>query len=146
MFFEEYKCDIASYADNNTLHTYDSDLYTFLSKLKNYTDSLFLRFKGNHMEPNGDKCHLLVITEKSVSININGSNVRNKKEQKVLGIKFDSSLSFEGHIASPCKKASPKLHALARIVNYMDLQKRKVLMKAFITPPIQFFFINLDVN
>ena len=98
------------------------------------------------MEPNGDKCHLLVITEKSVSINLNGSNVRNKKEQKVLGIKFDSSLSFEGHIASPCKKASPKLHALARIVNYMDLQKGKVLMKAFITPPIQFFFINLDVN
>ena len=45
---------------------------------------------------------------------------------------FDSSLSFEGHIANLCKKASQKLHALARIVNCMDLPKRKVLMKAFI--------------
>ena len=54
------------------------------------------------MKPNGDKCHLLVTTEKSVSINIDGSNVTNKKEQKLLGIKFDSSLSFEGHITSPC--------------------------------------------
>ena len=26
MFFEKYECDIASYADDNTPHTYDSDL------------------------------------------------------------------------------------------------------------------------
>ena len=85
------------------------------------------------MTPNGDKCHLLVTTKKSVSINTDGKNVANKKEQKLLGIKFDSSLSIEGHITNLCKKASQKLHALARIVNYMDLPKRKVLMKAFIT-------------
>ena len=53
------------------------------------------------MKPNGDKCHLLVTTEKPVSVNIDGSNVENKKEQKLLSIKFDSSLSFKGHIASP---------------------------------------------
>ena len=133
MFFEKYECDIASYADDNTPHTYVSDLYTVLSKLKNCTDSLFTWFKENHMKPNGDKCHLLVTTEKSVSINIDGSNLENKKEQKLLGKKFDSSLSFKGHITSLCKKASQKLHALARIVNNMDLPKRKVLMKAFIT-------------
>ena len=85
------------------------------------------------MKLNGDKCHLLVTTEKSVCINIDGSNVTNKKKQKLLGIKFDSSLSFEGHITNLCKKASQKLHALARIVNYMDLPKKNVLMKAFIT-------------
>ena len=85
------------------------------------------------MKPNGDKCHLLVTTEKSVSINIDGSNVENKKEQKLLGIKFDFSLSFKGPITSLCEKASQKLHALARIANYMDLLKREVLLKAFIT-------------
>ena len=73
------------------------------------------------MKPNGDKWYLLVTTEKSVSINIDGSNVTNKREHKLLGIKFDSSLSFEGHITNLCKKASQKLDALARIVNYMDL-------------------------
>ena len=81
------------------------------------------------MKSNNDKCHLLVTTEKSVSINIDGSNVTNK----LLGIKFDSSLTFEGHITNLCKKASQKLHALARIVSYMDLPKRKVLIKTFIT-------------
>ena len=85
------------------------------------------------MNPNGDKCCLLVTTEKLVSINIDGRNVTNKKEQKLLSIKFDSSLSFEGHITNICRKASQTLHALARIVNHMDLPKRKILMKAFIT-------------
>ena len=74
-------------------------------------------FKKKHMKPNIDKCHLLVTTEKPVSINIDGSYVKNKKKQKLLGIKLDSSLSFEGHINSLCKKASQKVHALARIVN-----------------------------
>ena len=55
MFFEKYECDIASYAVDNTPHTYDSDLYTVLSKLKNCKDSLFTWFNRNHMKPNGDK-------------------------------------------------------------------------------------------
>ena len=132
MFFEKCERDIASYADDNTPNTYDSDLYTVLSKLKNCTDSLFTCFKENRMKPNVDKCHLLGTTEKSVSINIVGSSVTNEKEQKLLGIKFNSPLFFEGHITSVCEKASQKLHALARIVNYIDLPKRKVLTKAFI--------------
>ena len=32
----------------------------------------------------------------------------NKKEHKLLGITFDSSISFEGHTTSLCKKASQK--------------------------------------
>ena len=31
------------------------------------------------MKPNGDKCHLLVTTEKSVSVNIDGSNIKNSQ-------------------------------------------------------------------
>ena len=75
MFLEKQEYDIASYADDNTPHTYDSDLYTFLSNLKNHTDSLFTWLKENNMKPNNDKCHLLVTTEKSIIINIDGSNV-----------------------------------------------------------------------
>ena len=89
MFLEKYECDLASYADDDSSHTYDSDLHTVLSKLKNCTYCLLTWFKENHMKPNGDECHLIVITEKLVCINIDGSNVTNKKEQKLLGIKFD---------------------------------------------------------
>ena len=132
IFFEKYECDIASYADDNTPHTYDSDLYTVWNKLKNCADNLFTWFKENHLKPNGDKYHLLVTTGKSGSIKIDGINVEKRKEQNLLGINVDSSVSFKGHITSLCKKDSQKLRALKRIVNYMDFPKRKVLMKAFI--------------
>ena len=34
MSFEKYECDITSYADDNTPHTYDSDLYNVLKQAK----------------------------------------------------------------------------------------------------------------
>ena len=69
----------------------------------------------------------------AVSAKIGKFVISNSNEEKLLGIKIDTKLSFENHVSSLCKKASQKLHALARIVNYMDLSKRKSLMKAFVT-------------
>ena len=55
----------------NTPYTYDSDLCTVLRKLKNFfTDNLFTWYQENHIKPYGEECHLLVTTEKSVSVNI----------------------------------------------------------------------------
>ena len=68
------------------------------------------------MKVNGDKYHLLVTTEKSVSINTDGSNVANKKEQKLLGIKFDSFISTKGlgdwQIKSSFKQLLEKDHSV----------------------------------
>ena len=60
------------------------------------------------MKPNVDKCPLLVTIEKSVSADIYRSNVKNKKEQMLLGLRFDSSLSFEDHITRITSQVSVK--------------------------------------
>ena len=49
------------------------------------------------------------------------------KKKKLVGISIDITLSFEHHILSLCKKASQKLHALARIAQHMDFEKRRFL-------------------
>ena len=85
------------------------------------------------MKANADKCHLLVTRDTDVTAKIGEFDVKNSREEKLLGVKIDSKLSFENHVSSLCKKASQKLHALARVVNFMDLAKRKKLMKAFMT-------------
>ena len=85
------------------------------------------------MKANADKFHLLVTRDTDVTAKIGEFDVKNSREEKLLGVKIDSKLSFENHVSSLCKKASQKLHALARVVNFMDLAKRKSLMKAFIT-------------
>ena len=85
------------------------------------------------MKANADKCHLLVTRDTDETAKIGEFDVKNSREEKLLGVKIDIKLSFENHVSSLCQKASQKLHALARVVNFMDLAKHKSLMKAFIT-------------
>ena len=51
----------------------------------------------------------------------------------LFGITIDSNLTFENHINNICKRASQKLNALARVAPYMNTQKRRILMKSFVT-------------
>ena len=119
--FWDYKCDIASYADNNTPYTSDISLNLILEKLESSTHHLFRWFKEKHMKANPDKYNLLVTTNALTFVNINSFQITNSTEEKLLGIKFDSKLSFQNHASSLCKKASQKLHALTRIANYVNL-------------------------
>ena len=96
-------------------------------------------FSWKSHESNADKCHLLVTTKSAVSANIGEFVINNSNEEKLLGIKIDTKLSFENHVSSLCKKASQKLHALTRIANYVDLRKRKCLMKALITSQFNYY-------
>ena len=52
---------------------------------------------------------------------------------KLLGVNLEGRLNFDYHVNTLLKKANKKYHALARLCNYMDTKKRRVLMKAFIT-------------
>ena len=78
------------------------------------------------MKANPDKRLFLVTTNASTSV-INSFQTTNRTEEKLLIIKFDSKLSFENHVSSLCIKASENW-----IVNYMNLSKRKALMKTFV--------------
>ena len=90
-------------------------------------------FRNNHMKVNADNCHLLLTRDTNVTAKTGKFDVKNSRKEKILGIKIDTKLSFENHVSSLWKKANQKLHALARVVNFMDLTQRKSLMKAFIT-------------
>ena len=133
MFYDIDNCDIASNADDNTPYTSDFNLEEVIQKLASTTNNLFEWFKNNHMKANADNCHLLVTADTDVTAKIGELDVKNSREEKLLGVKIDTKLSFENHVSSLCKKISQKLHALTRVVNVMDLAKRKSLMKAFVT-------------
>ena len=84
------------------------------------------------MKANADKCHILVTGNYEVSANINEFETESSKKEKLLGISIDTTPFLEHHITSLSKKASQKLHALARIAHYMDFEKGRSLMKAFV--------------
>ena len=129
MFSDTDDCDIASYADDNTPDASSSNLDALINKLEKSNKNLFQWFRNNNMKANADKCHLLVTGNYEVSADF---EIESSKKEKLLGISIDTALSFEHHITSLCKKNSQKLHALARIAHYMDFEKRRSLMKAFV--------------
>ena len=61
-------------------------------KLESSIHDLFRWFKENHMKANSDQCHLLVTTNALTSVNINGLQITNNTEEKLLGIKINSKL------------------------------------------------------
>ena len=65
---------------------------------------------------------------------IGEANVKECKEEKLLGMIFDQTLSFKQHVKTLCKKASQKLHALPRISCYMGTENLEQVMQAFVLP------------
>ena len=69
---------------------------------------------------------------------INDAVLTSSAEEKLLGITLDSELKFENHITDICNKASQKMHVLSKITSYMSLNKRRLLMKAFVEPQFNY--------
>ena len=70
--------------------------------------------------------------KKMRSINVRNETISISSNQKPLGIHFHSNFRFDDHVASLSKKASQKLNALMRVVQYMSLAQRRSMMKTFV--------------
>ena len=106
---------------------------TVLTQLENESKLLLNWISNNQLKANPNKFHL-VLSEKdtSLSIQVAGFDIKNQQSAKLLGIKIDSKLTFNEHVSDLCCKASQKLHALARVRNFMSLKQRKIIMRTFI--------------
>ena len=104
-----------------------------LEKLEKGILSMFDWFSENFLKANADKCHLIASSKVPVHIQISEIKVTSESRVKLLGIHIDDRLNFDYHVSQLCKKASKKLHALARIFKYVETSKRRILVNAFIS-------------
>ena len=132
LFIENSDIDIANYADNNTPYACSSDLDSVIFKLQKNTEKFFRWFYNNNLISNAEKCNLIASTKKNLEIQVSSCLIRNADSVKLLGIHLNNDLNFDYHVIQLCKKASKELHALARIAKYIDINKRRMLMKAFV--------------
>ena len=151
LFHEVKDIDINNYADDNTPYACASDISIIVSKLESGTNTLCKWFKENHLKFNADKCHLVTSSNEPVSVTISGLPVVNEKRVKLLGINIEGRLGFDFHVNKLCNKASKKLNALARICNYMNIDQKRKIMKAFITSqfsfcPLVWMFNSRNIN
>ena len=133
MFYFLVNFQSSNYADDSTPYSGKIDARSFAEELEISFSILFTWLKNNYIKANTGKCHLLLSGKKSLTANIDGSVIESEDNQILLGITIESSLSFNKHINNLCKKTSAKLKALARISGYMNLLKRGIILKSFIT-------------
>ena len=101
--------------------------------LENDSIQLFKWFSDNQMKASKDKCHFVISNNKKGSMKTVNIELENTSSEKLLGILFDSKLTFKEHLEGIIKKARRKVNVLSRITPCMNLTKRKLLMNSFFT-------------
>ena len=151
LFFDDIDIDLANYADDTTPYAYDLELDKVIESLEKNIDKLFHWFSDNFLKANPDKCHLLINTDENIALKIKNEAIANSSNEKLLGILFSNELDFDEHVTLLCRKASQKLIALARVVHYMNLVQRLLIMNAFIFSqfeycPLAWMFLSRKLN
>ena len=128
LFFIHSDIDIANFADDNMPYLSAKNVEDVIESLERASVSLFRWFENNLLKGNSDKCHFLVSTSQEVSVNVNNFKIKNSDCENV---KFDCKLRFDQHITDLCRRASRKIQALARVMPFTNLPKRRLLMNSF---------------
>ena len=78
--------------------TRSNDINGLIKSLEKAAKGLMVKwFDDNPMKSNPEKCHLLFSTNVNIAIRIRNFEIENNKREKLLGIQFDSKLSFDYH-------------------------------------------------
>ena len=84
------------------------------------------------MKANNNKSHLLLSCNEASTLVIDDSSIKTNTKEVLFGITIDKDLKFDDHVNSLSEKAYQKLDALARLAPYINVAKRRIIMKAII--------------
>ena len=132
LFYFLEDLDIASYADDTTIYTVKENKESVINALEASSLPLFTWFNNNFMKANSDKSHILLSCSEPSTALIDGSSIESNTKEILLGITIDRDLKFDEHVNNLCKKACQKLNALVRLAPFMNVDKKRMIMKAFI--------------
>ena len=132
LFLECEDDNISSYADDTTPYSCAQDISSVISELQRIAKNIFDWCRNNHMKANPEKCHVILSSNTQREIRFANASIASSPSEKLLGITLDSELKFEEHINKICNIVNKKLNALHRIGSHMSLDKRKMLLRAFI--------------
>ena len=136
LLFNIHLCDLFyaddTTADNTKIYTENEEKESVISALETSSSLLFGWFNNNFMKANSDKSHLIMSCTEATTAMIDGLPIDSSKTEVFLGIKIDHELKSDGHVNYLCRKACLKLNAHAGIAPFMNVSKKRIIMKSFI--------------
>ena len=131
IFLFQNNTGFISYPDDSTLYYLGESAKDVITKLEESSRTNFKWFKKNGMKAYPDKCHLLVNKKGSFVANIVENKISDTKPENFLGITFDKRLTSNNHVSNLCKAACNKLNGIARVISYMDKNKKRILFNSY---------------
>ena len=134
--------NVKAYADDLTLaHAYSlgeetataRDMNAALSRIASWGSKWQVRFAPH-------KTQMLTVsrTRTPLSLTLEGVAIQSRDEVDVLGVTYDSALTFRSHIERLAREASGKLAALRRISWLLDRKGLEVLYKAQVRSSLEY--------
>jgi hypothetical protein len=130
---------IISYADDFTILAIGTDIEAMTRELNEYLATLSSFLENRKMELSVPKCSVTLFTpdsrehKKHPEVMINGNKLRLEKTPKLLGVTFDTGLTFAAH----CKAASKKTRSRTNIIRALSGttwgQSKETLLVTFLT-------------
>ena len=160
LLFNIYISDLFFFVEEDNVTSYDNDttpcsngknVVTVLENIETRGKEVFSWFSMNYLKVNPGKFQLLLTSEDEASIKIDDIDIKSSSFKKLLGVIMDNKLTFNEHVSKFCKKASKKLHALARISKYMTKGRLRAIINVFFSSqfaycPLIWMFHDLTLN
>ena len=116
------------FADDITILTTGSSVQLVERNLNQLAAEVCAWANINRMALNATKTKSMLVSSpqklntllsQSLNVAVNDSKVEQVTEAKVLGVTFDHTLSWEGHVETLCKKLNSRITLLRRIQPYL---------------------------
>ena len=85
---------------------------------------------------------IITRSEDHLQVNFDGNIITSQKEIEILGVTYDSKLSFKKHLEITARKASTKITSLRRIAWYLDRKGKEYLYKSQIRSVMEYSFLS----
>ena len=91
-------------------------------------------FGSNYMKVNAEKFQFMLLNTKQedITIKIKTTEIKSTSQIKLLGVNFDSKLSYDGHINEIVMKASRQINVLCRFSRILNEACKLRILDAFV--------------
>ena len=110
------------YADDTSLKAFGENIAEVESKLQSLTDQTVTWLHNNRLLVNSKKSTTMLISTRQklacnnkIRVRIRDEMIEQSSNSPLLGLEFDSCLSWKEHVSVVCKKVSRKLCLLKRL-------------------------------
>ena len=122
---------ITNFADDNFCLVWNKSIEALILDLEKTLELVTKWLRGSGLVVNESKTEICLFHRNDqplLKVRIDNVNITSKKSMNVLGVVFDSKLTWNYHVASCINKAKKKLYALRLLKKYFTPEQMRILL------------------